>query len=268
MMARSLAAEFAKLKRSKMILWTLLALLAYAALTLAVAPYLGSDAGQTGLKDAGGIWQQATEQGVFDDTWAAGLKQEPRFIAGGLVLLIFALVTAYVFGREFKEGTAVQSLTAPLRREYLTLSKLAVIAVWLLAWTALSMLVHIIDLAILQEGFAGLAARDLWAATGDTFLAAFMLYLTLPLFAWMAVWGKGYLRPMLAAVTITGMSSAIINTEFSPYFPWNMPVHVVGASWMPIPPSGLVPASWLVLVAVFVIGVAGTIWQLNRADTA
>ena len=265
MMMRSVAAEFAKLKRSRTILWTLVAILGYALLVTAVAPLVSGKDNAAKMAAAGGIWKKAVEAGIYDDTWAAGLHQLPMSMASGLALLLFALVAAYVFGCEYKEHTMVQALTTPIRREYMVVSKMVVLGAWLLGLSLFMLLAHAAGL-LATGGASGFGWAPVVKTLGETLLVTFMLYLTMPVIAWLAVWGKGYLRPMLGAVVLMGLGNSLVATKVSPYYPWNLPLHAVGASWLPIPPTGLLPGSWVVAVALFVAGIAGTMWQLDRTD--
>jgi len=267
MIMRSIAAEFTKLKRSKTVLWTIVALLAFAGISLAIAPYLSSEEGAASLSEAGGMWKQAVEAGIYDDTWKAALHQLPMAMTSGLALLLFAFVAAYVFGHEFKERTMTSALTAPVRREYLVASKMVVVGAWLAGLTVLMLLFHVIDLLVLGAP-SGFSWSLILGALGDAMLVAFMLYLTMPVFALLAVWGKGYLRPMLGVVVLLGMGNGLATTDISRYFPINMPLHIYGTSWMPIPQSHLNAGSWVVLVGVFAVGLVGTIWYVNHADVA
>lgn len=263
-MMRALAAEFTKLKRSRMVLLTVVAVLAYAAIDLALGPYVSSPEGMEMIAEQGGAFAQAVEMGLYEPTWENYLVMTPQMIAGGLALLLFALVAAYMFGREYKEGTAPQTLSTPVRREFVVLSKMIVLGVWILALGLLMLAVHLVDMAIL--GFDGFAWTLVFETLGETLIVTFMLYLTMPVFAWFAVWGRGYLRPMLAAIVLMGVGNGLLVDDISRFYPWNMPVHQVGASWMPIPPSELVVGSWVVLAIVFALGLAATVWQVNHAD--
>ncbi len=266
-MMRSIAAEFTKLKRSRAVLWTFASLLAFAGISLAVAPYLGSDDGTAALSEAGGMWKQAVEAGIYDNTWKAGLHQLPMSMASGLALLLFAFVAAYVFGHEFKERTMVSTLTTPVRREYVVLSKMVVLAAWLVVLTLFMLITHVIDLALLG-GNTGFAWSLVFKTLGDSMLVTLMFYLVMPLFAWLALWGRGYLRPMLGVIVLMGVGNGLATTDISPYFPVNMPLHAYGTSWMPIPQLGLNSGSWVVLLLAFAAGLAGTIWYVNHADIA
>lgn len=265
-MMRALVAEFAKLKHSRVVLWTGLSAVVYMGLDWALGSYVYSNGGMAKIEEAGGVFAQAVQTGLYERTWANGLATTPQMIAGGLALFLFAFVTAYMFGREYKEGTAWVAFTAPVRREYIVLSKLIVLGVWIFTLALLWLTVHVVDLAIM--GFDGFAWRLVFETLGDTFLATFVLYVTMPVFACFAVWGRGYLWPMLAVLTLNGQGMGMLASDGSRYYPWNMPAHLFGASWYPISPSPLVTGSWVVLAAVCVLGIVGTMWRVNHADVS
>jgi hypothetical protein len=58
----------------------------------------------------------------------------------------------------------------------------------------------------------------------------------------------------------------MVNSPASPWFPWNMPFHVVGASWYPVPPSGLTAGSWAVAAGLFLGGLALLVWRMDQTD--
>ena len=189
-----------------------------------------------------------------------------RSRSGPCIRPSFAFVTAYIFGREYKEGTERTLLTTPLRREYIVAAKMVVVAVWVFGLMVFSLALQSAGAAVF--GVGGFAWKHLWAAFGDAFVVTLLLYLTLPLVAWIAMAGRGYLRAMLFAFAMMAVGNGLAVTDISPYYPWNMPIHVVGASWMPIPPSELNAGSWIVALAVFAVGMALAIRQIDVADAA
>jgi ABC-2 type transport system permease protein len=171
-----------------------------------------------------------------------------------------------VFGREFKEGTAKTMLTLPLRREYVVLAKMVVVAVWVLGLGALSILVTMgTAIALGVPGFAWTHVLD---SAIDTLGVVTLLYLTLPFVAWFALRGKGYLPPMLYSLAAMMVGNGLVGTPVSAYVPWNMPLHLVGASWYPVSPSGLTAGSWAIAVTVFAVGLAALMWRVDHADSA
>lgn len=265
-MMRALAAEFLKLKRSRMPLWTGLAVLVYSGLNLAILPVVTSPESQSKMATAGPVFAKAIAAGIYVPTWANLLHFGPQGIAGSWGVLVFGLVTAYVFGREFGEGTAQTMLTLPLRRVNVVLAKMTVVAVWVSGLTLLSVLLNTVVVALL--GASGFAWTHVLKSLTESLEVSALLYLTLPFVAWFAMLGKGYLRPILFSLAMMIFGNALVTTGASRWFPWNMPMHVVGASWYPIPPSNLLPASWVVAVAAFLLGLGVLIWRTDHADSA
>lgn len=265
-MIRALRAEFLKLKRSRMLLWTALVVVVYAAFAAALMLVFKNDAQMLNtIASAGGAFSKAAAAGMFDLNWVNQLRTAVQGISGSWGVLTFSFVTAYVFGREYKEGTEKNMLTVPLRREYIIAAKMMVVACWVLALTLFSLALQSAGLAVL--GIEGFAWKHVAVALLDSLEVTLLLYLTLPVVAWVAMVGHGYLRAMLFAFAMMMVSNGLATTDASRYFPWNMPIHVVGASWMPIPPSNLVATSWVIAIGVFAVGCGLAIRQIDTADT-
>lgn len=263
-MMRALKAEFGKLKGSRTLMWSAVVVLGYAVLatTLNIALLKNADFGK-GLASAGGAFKLAVEQGFYVLNWKNQLRVAVQGITGTWGVLLFTFVTAYVFGREYKERTSKNMLTTPLRREYYVAAKLVVVVCWAFALMLLTLVLHSIALVLLRvPGFS-------WGVLGGALLDAItvtaLLALTLPLVAWITLTGRGYLRAMLFALGVQMAGNALVTTDVSRYWPWNMPVHLVGASWLPVVSGGLPAASWAVAVAVAALG---TVLALRRIDIA
>ena len=264
-MMRALKAEFLKLKRSRMLLWSGVIVLVAAGLGLAVLPVLSDPKIQAEMAKSGGVFAQAVAAGMYRPSWTNYLHIGVQGMSGSWGILAFGLVTAYLFGREFKEGAAKTMLTLPIRREYIVAAKLIVLAVWVFALGLLSVLLTMGTTAIL--GVGGFTWAAVLTSVIETTTAITPLYLTLPFVGWMAVRGRGYLQPMLYSLGVMMVGNALAQTPASRWFPWNMPLHLVGASWYPVPPSPLVASSWAVAVGVFALGVAALMWQIDHADS-
>ena len=265
-MMRILAAEFLKLKRSRMPLWSGLIVVVTGGLGLAVLPVLSDPAIQAQIAKGGGVFARAVAAGAYGPTWANYLRIGLQGMSGSWGVLTFGFVTAYLFGREFKEGTAKTMLTLPLRREYVMLAKMVVLAVWVLGLGALSVLVTMGTATAL--GVGGFTWTHVLTSLTDTVAVTAALYLALPFVAWFAMLGKGYLPPMLYSLAVMMVSNGLVETPISHWVPWNIPLHLVGASWYPVPPSSLPPGSWVVAAAFFLAGLAALVWRADHADSA
>jgi ABC-type transport system involved in multi-copper enzyme maturation permease subunit len=266
-MMRALKAEFLKLRRSRMLLWTALVVVGYAILASVLNRVLLNDPKfAQNIATAGGVYKKAVEAGFFELNWANQLRVAVQGITGTWGIMLFAFVTTYVFGREYKDKTATNMLTLPVRREAFVAAKMIVVAVWILALTLLCLTLHAVALVLL--GVPGFAWSHVWGALWDALTVTFLIYLTLPLVAWITMIGRGYLRGMLFALAAVGVGNGLAGTEASKYYPWNLPVHLAGASWLPLAPADLVPASYLIAIAVFVVGMALAMRHVDATDDA
>jgi ABC-type transport system involved in multi-copper enzyme maturation permease subunit len=257
MFTRVVAAEFLKLRRSK-VTWLTFAALALAPLGIALLMWIVRDpdrAARLGL-----LGTKANLSGL-EATWPAYSTMMTQVI-GTAGLLMLAFIVAYVFGREYSEGTAKNMLALPVGRHWFVLAKLVVAAVW---WTLLTV-------AVLAEAFAvgfalGLPDFSAGLATsmiGQALLAAAIAYLLAPVSAWVATLGRGYLAPVGFALVMLLLGNLLSKTGWATWFPWSIAPTLVGSLGSPSerPAAG----SLVVIAIVFVLGVAAAIAQLRYAD--
>jgi hypothetical protein len=266
-MIRAIKAEFLKLKGSRVLLWTALAVVAYGAVAIGGAFAMKSGDAGAALAQAGGAWAEAAARGYYTPTWENMLRQNVQGIAGAWGIFLFGFVTAYVFGRERKEGTDATLLTAPVQRRWFAVAKMVVIAAWALALTLFSFAFQSAGMGI--AGLSGFAWEHLFRSLGQMLEASLLIYLAMPLIALVALLGKpGYLKPMVFAAIINGVGMTFASTESANLIPWAMPVLIGGASWLPITSAELTVLSWVIAVAVFALGMAAVMWKLGRASDA
>src|SRR5574340_892940 len=223
-MLRVLKAEFLKLRRARVVLGTVATVV-----TFAVFGIYGA-----------GIWGSSATP-----TWSGVLAESSMFMAGWWGILIFSLAAAHLFGGEFADGTAGSMLTTPVRREYFMIAKFAVLAVWILGLVLVSVVCHMAAAVI--RGATGFT----WSLVGETLRdnleVALLMYLTLPVTAFISMLGRGYVAPMLFATAAMAVSWSAGFLGWARWFPWAMPSTIGGGLG---PPSqfakGLVPASWAI----------------------
>jgi ABC-2 type transport system permease protein len=217
------------------------------------------------ISASGGAFAAGVAAGAYTRDWSHLLHFGPQAIAGSWGILTFGLVAAYVFGRESREGTSQAMLTQPVRREYVVVAKLLVVAMWVLALTLLSTALLVGVVAIL--GADGFTWNAVFGSLADSVKVAALLFLTLPVVAWFAMLGRGYLPPMLFSLAMMIVGNGLVGTSLSRWFPWNLPVHLVGASYLPVPLGGVTLGPMVVSLAVFVAGVGALIWRIDHADS-
>lgn len=263
-MKRALMAEFAKLKRSRMLLWTSLVVIGYTSIGLAMFPIIKKamlNGAAPGSAEVGEIFAQA---GIGSINWTTAMKFIPMGVSGAWGILLLSLVAAYVFGRELREGTDVTSATLPLRRESIVAAKMVVIAVWIVGLAALAVVADVVVVAV-YLGVDGFTLAPVLKAFAETLYACLPIYLTLPIVGWLSMSKKGYMRPMLFALVAFMMASSLVGLDAAAYTPWSMPIAAVGVTWMPLR-SELTVVSWLIAAAVFALGMFLLMRQSVRAE--
>ena len=257
--AQVLATELLKLRRSK-VTWLTLAALSLGPLAIALMMWIVREPGRAA--QLGLLGTKANLSGLTA-TWPAYFSMLTMVVGmGGMLLLAF--IVAYIFGREYTEGTAKNLLALPVGRHWFVLAKLVVAAVW---WAVLVA-------AVLAEGFVLGAALGLpgysttlaVTAIQDALLAAAIAYLLVPVVAWIAMLGRGYLPPLGFALAMLLLGNVFSHTGWAAWFPWSIVPQFIGAIGKPA--TSVAAGSIVVVALTFLAGIAATIAQLRWADNA
>jgi len=259
MFAQVLATEFLKLRRSK-VTWLTFAALSIGPLAIALMMWIVREPGRAA--QLGLLGTKANLSGLTA-TWPAYFSMLTLMVGiGGMLLLSF--IVAYIFGREYTEGTAKNLLALPVGRHWFVLAKLVVTAVW---WAMLVV-------AALAEAFAlgaalalpGFSATLAVGAVHDALLAAAIAYLLAPVVAWIAMLGRGYLPPLGFALAMLALGDVFSHTGWAAWFPWSIVPLYIGAIGQRV--TTLAPSSLVVVALTFLAGIAATIAQLRWADNS
>ncbi len=244
-MLRALRAEIAKLSRSYVPLWT--------ALVVVLWPLWS-------------IFIVRLSNGSLDDLyWKELMELGAQGVSSWWGVLLGGFVAAYVFGQEYSEGTAHNMLALPVRREWFVVAKLALLLVWVFALAALSVAAHAGYAALLR--LDGFALEHVMRGLSDSMLVTVVIAATLPLVAFIAVLGRGYLAPMIFSGVAFATGVLVLQAGWERWYPWGMAFALVGMGWMPgETKSSLTTGSWVILGAVFLAGVAALVVQIDYAD--
>ncbi len=259
MFPRVLATEFLKLRRSR-VTWFSLAALSIGPLAIALFMWIVREPGRAA--QLGLLGAKANLSGLTA-TWSSYFSMITLVVGmGGMLLLAF--IVAYIFGREYVEGTAKNMLALPVARHWFALAKLVAAALW---WAVLVAAVvaetFVIGLAMALPGLsASLAERSV----RDVALAAALTFLLAPIVAWIATLGRGYLPPLGFALAMLVLGDVIGKTGWGPWFPWSTVPVLIGSVGQRA--TSLAPGSVVVVGLTFLAGIAATIAQLRYADNA
>jgi ABC-2 type transport system permease protein len=199
--------------------------------------------------------------GVADWPTLLGLLAQATAVGGAL---LFALVTTWVFGREFSDHTAKELLALPTPRAAIVGAKFAVVAVWA---TGLTALVFGLGLVIgAAVGLPGWSTALLWRAAGDLVVTAGLTLALMSPVALLASAGRGYLPPLGWALLTMFLAQILALLGWGAWFPWSVPALFSGLAGPRSTQIGL--QSYIVVGLTFAAGLAGTFaWWLSADQT-
>lgn len=180
--------------------------------------------------------------------------------AGGMVL--FSIITIWVFGREFSDHTVKEILAVPTARESIVTAKFVVIAAWSLAITLLIFAIGIaVGTLVVIPGWSEELLRDSFANILGT--AA----LTIPLMSFVALLasiGRGYLPPFGWTIFTLFLANISAILGWGDWLPWAIPGLFSGMAGPRAELLGM--HSYIILTLASLIGLAATFYWWRSAD--
>jgi ABC-2 type transport system permease protein len=179
---------------------------------------------------------------------------------GGMI--IFSVITAWVFGREFSDRTVKELLSLPTSRGTIVGAKFIIVAVWTLTLTVINYGVGI--WVGKQVAIPGWSAGLFQSASVDILGAGALTILLLPFVAFMASMGRGFMPAFGWIIFMVAISQISIVMGWGNLFPWSIPALFSGAAG----PRNefLTPASYVILLIASGIGLYITFYWWRNAD--
>jgi ABC-2 type transport system permease protein len=176
--------------------------------------------------------------------------------------IVFSIVTAWVFGREFSDHTAKDLMALPTSREQIVGAKLTVISIWVFATVLWIYLIGLLIGSLID--IPGWTRQLAWQSLGDVFVTAAMSLLLMTPVAFIAGLGRGYLPPLGWAVLTIFFSQIIAATGWGDWFPWSVPALYSGVVGPRSEQLGI--HSYVLVVLTGAAGLAATLWWWRNAD--
>ncbi len=199
---------------------------------------------------------------------AAGTADWPTYLSllaqavaiGGAVL--FAFLTAWVFGREFSDRTVRGLLAIPTPRSAIVAAKAIVVVTWGAAMTAWVLVLGLlVGAAVGIPGWSGALATD---AIGRIVVTALLTIGLESVTAFVAGVGRGYIAALGWAFFTVFLAQVLATLGQGSWFPWAVPALVAGMTGPEGETAGV--ASIVAVVVATVIGLAATFAWWERAD--
>lgn len=176
--------------------------------------------------------------------------------------IVFSIVAAWMFGREFSDHTAKDLMALPTSRGAIVTAKLVIISAWVFVT---SLWIYLVGLFIgYLVDIPGWTNALAWTSFNDVLLTAFMTLLLMTPVALIASMGRGYLPPLAWAVLTIFLSQIIAATGWGDWFPWSVPALYSGVVGPRSEQLGL--HSYIILFIASLLGLAGTFTWWRSAD--
>jgi ABC-2 type transport system permease protein len=253
----AIATEFTKARHSR-VPWGVAAAFSVTPLVMGVFMIILEDPERA--RSLGLIGAKAQLVGATAD-WPTFLAMLGMVIAiGGAIL--YAFLTAWIFGREFADRTVRGLLASPTRRRTIVLGKTIVMSISAVAITAWVVILSLAIGALLGlPSWSQQAAAD---AVAGTVAGALLTIALQTCTAFVAGVGRGYIAPLAWAVATIAASQILAVLGWGSWFPWSVPAILAGAGGAEVEP---VSAGAVALVLVVgCLGLAATIAWWERAD--
>jgi ABC-2 type transport system permease protein len=193
--------------------------------------------------------------------WATffGILAQAVAVGGGI---LFAVITSWVFGREFSDRTAKELLALPTAREAIIAAKFLVTTVWVLLLTVWVFLFGLLIGRLVV--IPGWSEELLRRASIDIMGTALLVVTTLPFVALFASIGRGYLPPFGWTILTVALAQIAAITGWGDWFPWSVPALFSGAAG---PRGELIGMhSYVLVVLAGLLGLAATFYWWRSAD--
>jgi ABC-2 type transport system permease protein len=199
---------------------------------------------------------------------AAGVADWPTFFnllgqataVGGII--VFAIVTTWVFGREFSDHTVKELLSVPTSRESIVAAKFTVIAIWTLLLTLISYAVGLlVGNMVVIPGWSSELFRS---ATVDIIGAGILTIMLLPFVALIASIGRGFMPAFGWAIFTVAIAQITAVLGWGGWIPWAIPALFSGAAGPRSENLGL--HSYVILITASIISLATTFYWWRNAD--
>jgi len=201
---------------------------------------------------------------------AAGVADWPTFFAvllqgtgiGGSIL--FAIITAWVFGREFSDHTAKELMALPTPRGIIVAAKFVLTALWILG---LTLLIFVVGLGIgTVIDIPGWSLELEWTSFWSLMTIALLTLMLMPFVALFASAGRGYLPPLAWAFFVLALGQVAAVLGWGDWFPWSVPTLLSGM--MGPHAEQIEMHSYLMVLLACIAGVAATFAWWRSADQA
>lgn len=175
--------------------------------------------------------------------------------------LLYGVITAYLFNREYVEDTLKNLLTIPVSRTSLIASKLVLLFIWIMTLTLVAWGLTLI-LGLIGQ-YEGLNAALLLQSLKQFLIGGGLMFLLTTPTMFITFLFKNYVPTIIFTAVITMGNVGLANHEYKVIYPWSAVNVIAENSFVPeYPPL----YSYVAIIATAIIGLIATIIYFKKVD--
>ena len=186
------------------------------------------------------------------------------YMSALFAVLLFAIIIAYLFGREYNEHTLKTMLTIPISRGKFLLAKYVMFLVWILILTVVTSLSTVIFGFV--AGLDGFTLKLFIDSFAQLLYANVLLFLTFSPFVFLSLFITNMVPAMVGGASLTLVNMLIYGQTWAPYVPWVCPYLISSGEIAEY--SASVSVSYGIILATFVIGLAISYIYFTKKDVS
>ncbi len=238
---KQLQLEFLKIKRSPLILLSFLG--------ISIVPLLM------------GVIFSKNVNGVDGTTFASFVEDVQMMNLMVMGIMMFGLITSYVFSKEFEENTLKSTLAIPVRRSRLLWDKFLVVFVWIMCL----LVANVIEVVVISMiwGVEGLNLSSIATAFGMAIRDGLIFMPLLTPIVLVTLLVRRYVAGIVFSITVVVINVVALSSEvYYAYYPYTIPLVLAG----PVPEemSISVPISIMILLATGLVGAVGSVIYFQK----
>jgi bacitracin transport system permease protein len=238
---KQLRLEFLKIKRSPLIMMSIMG--------ISITPLLL------------GLIFPKTADGLESVTFTSFLENVQLLNLMLMGILMFGLITSYVFSKEFEEDTLKSTLVIPIRRSRLLLDKFLVVFVWILSL----LFINVIEVIVICMiwGVEGVTLSSIVAAFGLALRDGLIFLPLLTPIVFVTLLIRRYVAGIVFSISVVVINMVALNSEvYYAYYPYTIPLFLTG----PVPEEMIisVPISILILLGTGLLGAIGSVVYFRK----
>ena len=201
---------------------------------------------------------------AFDETQSFTMlfSTVNMYMSALFAILLFSIIIAYLFGREYNEHTLKTMLTVPISRGKFLASKYIMFLIWILILTVVT---SVTTLAFgFIAGLTGFTVQLFINSLAELLFSNILLFLTFSPFVFLSLFITNMVPAMVGGASLTLVNLLVEGQTWAPYVPWTCP-YLISSGEIADYSVGLM-TPYIMIMATFLVGIVISYVYFTKKD--